>query len=159
MHIWKIQIYTFGFEILRSDSEGTLLGCNAVQFGRTCSFHFQGRRVNQVKNRISLPPASVGFLSDIIFDPEDERDVFLRNTRLLPMTRHYNPSDRTIQVYIDLCGCFINGNTMHSKYAWHKYFPIYLYNAHSKLKIFFRIASEQNWLNISVRLHVILISS
>jgi hypothetical protein len=43
---------------------------------------------------VTLPPAFGGFLLDLIFDPEDGDDMFLRNFRT---TLRYNPEDRTLQ--------------------------------------------------------------
>jgi hypothetical protein len=44
-----------------------------------------------MSDTMSLPSASTGFLLDILFNPEDESDMFLRNTW------RYNPEHRTIR--------------------------------------------------------------
>jgi hypothetical protein len=44
-----------------------------------------------------LPPASVGFLLDLFFDPKDGGDIFLRNVGLSPKYAVLHPEDRTVR--------------------------------------------------------------
>jgi hypothetical protein len=48
------------------------------------------------KSKLSLPPASVGFLLGLLFDPEDGGTIFWLTSGSLRTTRRYNPDDYTL---------------------------------------------------------------
>jgi hypothetical protein len=57
----------------------------ARHFGGTPYLHLQGPKVSQARNeRISLPPASFGYLLGLLFEPEAGGEIFLRNVEVSP---------------------------------------------------------------------------